>query len=373
MSNTATLKVREIARGLSLSPGTVSRALRARNGEVSIATTEKVLQYCVRHGYMSKMEAERLTYKIKVQVTNKRIAIVTTKTGMVFYSKVLSGICEQIQDYDFHSTSLVISESIGRNLDFKELGAVIAVGRTDPRYINECLKSNIPIVLVDDYSEEFSVASVNSNNLESIIKSVKRLADLGHQRIAFLCRHEDMPYCTNTFHLRETGYLSGLTSAGLPFKEEYLITFRAPAYNETDIARDLPGDDVRALAERVVSLNPRPTAVITANDGMAKLLIDVLSRHNLRVPDDISVIGYDGLHYLLPEHVSSTYTRLATNVVRWDEMGREAAELAMEGLIEGQLLPKRLEVPTIYENRETVSKPDIDPKNQAVAQCDSAL
>lgn len=216
----------------------------------------------------------------------------------------------------------------------------------------------MPLVLVDDRVVGSRASCVNSNNLEATSRAVQILAELGHRRIAFMCRHEDKPDITYTFHQRQVGYISGLASMGLAFDEKMLIT-SSPSKGQPVAAWDgAIMADLVTLSERIVNLSPRPTAVICANDLMACVLIDVLKKHGIGVPDQMSIIGYDGWNRLTPVSHSG-FTAPSTMAVNWREMGREAAELALTIQFGALQSPRCLEVPSDYEDYGTVAPPKI--------------
>ena len=106
MSN---VRVRQIARDLSLSPGTVSKALRGSAGKVSFETTEMVLEHCHKNGYMSRVEADRILFKMRSQVSGKQLFTVTCRRGVLMYDAVFGAICEQMQDNNLYPSAFLIN------------------------------------------------------------------------------------------------------------------------------------------------------------------------------------------------------------------------------------------------------------------------
>lgn len=347
--------VTEIARRLSLSPGTVSKALRGSRGLVSVDTARQIFNYCSQKGYMSRVEAGRALMKIKSQSSGAQIFAAMCRTGVGAYDEVFAGICEQLQANNLFSSCFMINDKASlRNFPYDRAETVIFVGRVPRDILDEFNAREMPLVLVDDRVSESHASCVNSNNLEATSRAVQILAELGHRRIAFLCCHEDRPNFTYTFHQRQVGYISGLANMGIAVDEKYIITCEASKGGQ----RDSVMKDISMLAERIVNLSPRPTAVICANDLMACVLIDVLKEHGINVPSEMSVIGYDGWNRLSPV-IQNGFIAPSTMVVNWREMGREAAELALTIQFGSLQSPRCLEVPCEYEDNGTVCAPKV--------------
>jgi DNA-binding LacI/PurR family transcriptional regulator len=170
-----------------------------------------------------------------------------------------------------------------------------------------------------------------------------------------MCRYEDKPSYTYTFHQRKVGYLSGMASAGLEVDE---LTVECNSDTESPVPTydDAIIRDLTMLSERILKMDPPPTAVIAGNDLMACVLVDVLKRHGFIVPEDMSVIGYDGWNKLAPVSASG-FIPTSTMVVNWREMGREASELALSMQFGAAQTPRYLEVPAVYEDYGTVAPP----------------
>jgi LacI family transcriptional regulator len=345
--------VTEIARRLSLSPGTVSKALNGSSGLVSVDTARQIFDYCSQKGYMSRVEAGRALMKIKSQSNGAQIFSAMCRTGIGAYDEVFAGICEELQANNLFSSCFMFRDKASlKSFPYERAEAVVFIGRVPRDILDEFYTHKIPLVLVDDRVTESHASCVNSNNLEAVGRAVQIMVELGHRRIAFLCCHEDCPSCTYTFHQRQVGYISGLASMGIAFDEKLLITGDA----SNSQVRDSLFKDIVGLAERVINMSPRPTAVICANDLMACILIDTLKKHGLEVPKDMSVIGYDGWSRLNPVSHSG-FMAPSTMAVNWREMGREAAELAITIQFNSSQSPRCLEVPCEYEDNGTVCVP----------------
>lgn len=138
----------------------------------------------------------------------------------------------------------------------------------------------IPFVMIDPAHEPPpGVVSVGAANWQGGVTATEHLLRLGHERIAVIAGRR-RKLCSNA---RVAGYRSALTAAGLPLRPEYL---RYGAFEE-GVAR-------RRMAE-LLDLPEPPTAVFVCSDRMALGVYEALAERELRVPDDISVVGFDDL------------------------------------------------------------------------------
>ena len=139
------------------------------------------------------------------------------------------------------------------------------------------LDHKLPCVVMNHYLAELPVSCVAVDNHTATIEVVQYLAGLGHREIATITGHLRTPVGLE----RLEGYLEGMKTKGLPVK---------PYYVENG---DYSASSAWEPAKRLLSRRDRPTAIVAASDAMAITTIDVATRMGLRVPEDVSVIGFD--------------------------------------------------------------------------------
>lgn len=351
------VKVREVARNLSVSPGTVSKILRGASGCVSIETAHRVLQYCKNQGYLSANAAGQILSKMKSQSAGQQIFTITSRRGIHAYDAVFAGICRQMQEGGLYASCYVIHNNDElKKFPYDKAEGVIIIGRISSEIVREFCSRDIPVVLVDNRIPNLNLSTVNSNNLESVGNSVRILAEKGHKRIAFAMLQQGKDQLEYTFQQRQLGYFAGLQNAGLPINQDLLIVEHSSNHIEEDFNPSLIEDDLRRLAAQILEISPIPTAVIAGNDLMAYYIRKELSRKGIRVPEDISIIGYDGWH----RHATVSnvgFLPTSTMAVDWEEMGRQSIDLMMELQIENGSKCRHIEVPTEYDDLGTVVSP----------------
>jgi LacI family transcriptional regulator len=138
--------------------------------------------------------------------------------------------------------------------------------------------AGLPVVGVLTRHVPEGVGYVNADNVGGIVSGVKHLFDLGHRRIAYAGQIDRSNYLD-----RWTGYREGLAEVGLPFDKSIEATGTS----------DFRSEGILPAAERWLRLTERPTAMIMPDDGCAFALIGFLKDRGLRVPEDVSVIGFD--------------------------------------------------------------------------------
>jgi len=305
---------------------------------------------------MSKAEADKILYKMTAINNDKQVFVVTHFHGVLVYDTVFAGICEELQNNDIYPSSFLVNNRNSMNrFPYDKAACVIIIGRVIPEAIEDLSRRGVPVVLVDNRIAYSKASAINTNNMEAVSESVKILSQIGHKRIAFLCNHQDKKAYTYTFHQRQIGYMAGMAAAGLPIDKELMIIVEGADYDNEKFDWDKCRQDLRDLGRKILELNPLPTAVVAVNDMTAYLLRDVLLENGLRVPQDITIVGYDGLHKLSMEKTG--YAPLSTQVVDWRKLGREAVALALDIMCDPQQGPKYIEVPTVYEDAGTVAAP----------------
>ncbi len=195
---------------------------------------------------------------------------------------------------------------------------------------------DIPMVTIDPHTGPPGLPGVQSDNLNGAAVATHHLIELGHRRIALLAGRPDL----RSSVLRQEGYETALAQAGIPLDPSLI---RAGHYSR---------DSARGPALELLSRPDRPTAVFAANDLSALATLELACELGLRVPEDLSIIGFDDI----PEAARSE-PPLTTVRQPIQQMGQVAVELLIT-LLEGRT-PERTSItlPTTLVRRGTCAAP----------------
>jgi LacI family transcriptional regulator len=183
--------------------------------------------------------------------------------------------------------------------------------------------SPIPIVAIDPHTGPGGPPTVDSDSAGGARVATQHLIDLGHRRIAHIRGRGGLA----SAQLREAGYRESLEAAGIPFDPELVRDGEYQAALTTQGAREL------------LTLPDRPTAVFAANDKSALGVMAVARELGLRVPEDVSIIGFDDI----PEAASAT-PPLTTMAQPLHDLGARALTMLID-LLHGDEVPGHVELP----------------------------
>lgn len=310
-------RIRDVAREAGVSTATVSRALS--NPELlSEATREQVFAAIRSTGYRVNRAARNLRTR-----QAGAVLVLVPNLGNPFFSQILAGISESFGDRD---TSVLIADtkdpaSTGRRfVDYfldSQIDGMICLDGGLPRDELQLLEDNDVadrVVFACEWMQGVHLPSVRSDNVHGARLAVRHLYDLGHRKIAHITGPEDNVLT----HARREGMLEERARLQLPTRDDWIIR------------GDFSLASGRVAGERILAMDDRPTAVFCASDQVAFGLMATLTGNGLRVPEDISVIGFDDIEL-------SEYYVPALTTIRQDrhELGAKASSLLLERLEAG--------------------------------------
>ncbi|MFZ5814282.1 MAG: LacI family DNA-binding transcriptional regulator [Bacillota bacterium] len=273
--------IREVARLARTSVSTVSRVL-TRNGPVAETTRTRVLEAIEALGYQPNSVARGL-----VQKRTHTIGVVIPDVANPFYGEVLRGMGDVASSHGFHLLLLNADLSFMKEKECFSLlrekqvdGIVYTSGTITPEHREIFSQVARPVMLAATYDPEISLPAVLVDSRRGASIAMEHLIHQGHRRIGLI-----------------TGPRTDLV-AGLPRWEGYM---EAAARFGVQIPPDLiaEGDyrlesGYRAM-ERFLDREQAPTGVVAASDLMAVGAMNAVLDRGLRVPDDISVVGFDNI------------------------------------------------------------------------------
>ncbi|OAN41355.1 LacI family DNA-binding transcriptional regulator [Microbacterium sp. H83] len=266
--------IHDVAKAAGVSVSTVSKAVNGRYG-IADATVRRVLDTVRELGYESSLVASSMRAR---------------RTGVIgvlladfepFSAEILKGVGAAMHDSAFDLLAYAGShQGAGDGWERRSLsrlsGTLIdAAIMVTPTVVSAA--TEIPVVAVDPHTGRADLPTVESDSFGGALAATRHLIELGHRRIGFLAGRPDL----RSAGLRDAGYRRALADAGIPLDPALIGVGRY----------DL--ETTRESARVMLASASRPTAVFAANDLSAIAVIDVAQGLGLRVPDDLSVIGFD--------------------------------------------------------------------------------
>ncbi|HEX7714332.1 MAG TPA: LacI family DNA-binding transcriptional regulator [Bacillota bacterium] len=271
--------IRDVAKNSGFSVTTVSHALNGYS-DVSSETRQKIMEVAAELKYMPNRAAKSLVSKESHTIGVFILERMTLKHPFVF--DVLSGIMDEAgEEYD---VLLVGTQKINSISDLHRLcaqrgvgGAVLMGLRIGNPILQEMESDSFPVMLIDIPVLGKRAAYVSSDNQCGAKQALEYLYKLGHRNIAFINGHEEAMVSKE----RLLGYEKTLAEYDLAIKDTYVF--------HGDFSKESAKLGVRALMER----NSEITAIFAASDLMATGAIEELNAMGLKVPGDVSIIGFD--------------------------------------------------------------------------------
>jgi DNA-binding LacI/PurR family transcriptional regulator len=275
--------IKDVAERAGLSIATVSRALSGK-GHVSPASRERALAAAAELGFVPSYQASSLA-----SGRTRNIGLVVPTVRRWYFSSVVEGISAALLDAGYDLTLYNITEGPVRRRsilqDFllrKRVDAVIAVALAlSEGEIGQMLAINRPLVGIGGPLPGASTIRIDDHGLAE--SAVNHLIRLGHRRIAHLTGDSVYEQDFKIPRTRLDGYEKAMTAAGIPLRSSWVVRADFTVEGAYAVARDLLGGTPE-----------RPTAVFAASDEMAIGTILAARDFGLRVPEDLSVIGFDG-------------------------------------------------------------------------------
>jgi DNA-binding LacI/PurR family transcriptional regulator len=307
----------DVARLADVSQSAVSRALTP-GASVSKKTRDKVLKAAAELGYRPNALARAM-----ISGRSRLIAMLVAYLDNQFYPIVLEQLSRILQERGYQVLLFMTDpgrqdEVVQRILQYQVEAIVMASATLSSTLARECTETGIPIVMFNRYVATSPASSVTSDNLEGGRLVGDFLVRGGHERIAFVAGAVD----SSTNRDREAGFYKGLAQHGVA-----VFAHATGGYSFAGAARA-----TRELLRRKM----KPDAIFAANDHMAFSVMDVIrSEFGLRVPEDISVVGYDDV----PEASWKGYD-LTTVSQMHEDMVATTAHILIEQ-IENEVVRKR--------------------------------
>ncbi|GEL07542.1 LacI family DNA-binding transcriptional regulator [Salisediminibacterium halotolerans] len=332
--------IRDIAKNAGYSIATVSRVLNQDDTlSVSDAAREKIFKIAAEMNYQTP----------KSRSTKKKTASLTF--GMVYFNSEK----QEVNDPYFLAIRLGIEkfcaenniqlEKVYRNHETLRLNklqkadGLIVVGRIRPEEVDELVLLTENIIFVDYSPLDSMFDSVVIDFQEAVHRTLDHLMAFNHRRIGYIGGDQFIRPGKNVMDFREIAFRT------------YLSQHAGYSENDIHIGKFSTEEGYR-LMQKALMKSPLPTAFVVASDSMAIGALRALHEQNYRVPQDVSIVGFNDIaasRYLQPS--------LTTVKVHTEFMGETAVEILMERIRSSRTIPRKTVIPTELIVRESTSYP----------------
>jgi len=314
------IDIYKIADEAGVSKSTVSRVINNKAG-VKDSTREKVARVIKDLNYKPNSSAKGLASK-----KTHTIGLVVSDITDPFFAMFVKGAERKAMEANYNmmlaNSHWVVEEELKCIQMFEEGrvdGILMISGGSEVRldnYLNNLASHNLQIVVVDRKIENENIPKLNSDNIDAGYRATKYLIDLGHRKIAHI-KGEDVSSSAASKD-RVTGYKKALAEAGI--KEEIIY----PGY----FARE----EAEKATEKLLEEHPEITAIFYSSDMMAIGGLKAVKRAGLNIPDDISIIGIDGIE--MAALMDPPITTLAQPAYEMGYLGMEKLINKLEGEVD---------------------------------------
>jgi LacI family transcriptional regulator len=291
--------VSDIAKAANVSPSTVSRVLTG-NSPVNPEKRAAVLASIERLNFQPNLAARAL-----VRGKSMAVGVITQSMASQFYGEIVQGIEEGLVPSGYHpivasgqwssaEEQAALTMLLGRKVD-----ALIVLGGTLSDVELRAINLRTPVIAVGRLIDGLDGQCIQVQNAAGAHLATRHLLDLGHRQIAHIAgipAHSDA-------RERRCGYECALREAGIPVDESLIVT-----------GNFMERGGLMAL-ETLISRGCGFSAIVAANDQLAYGARLGLYRHGLRVPEDVSLVGFDDL-------LTSAYTTPPLTTVRQHMLGQ---------------------------------------------------
>lgn len=298
-----TTKMKDIALQLGVSPSTVSRALK-NDPHISMEMRKKVFEMAKENNFN------------KPKNTSRNIYYLIDKSYFLFTSNFYNPLIDVIEDavqrtgYNFHFSTIDGLDQMLRVMNLNETAGVLMTSS----YIEDIIPAlnlySIPFVLVDSYLPLEDTSAVVTDNVSGILKAIEYLYKRGHRRIGYLVGPQDDIDCAD----RLMGFRQGINMFKLDTQPEDILDCKLSMSSSYQVT-------MQFLRKN----GAHPTAFIGANDIVTIGAMQGAKDFGLKVPYDISFIGFDGI-----DLASEVVPALTTIFVDREAMG----QLSVNRLVE---------------------------------------
>lgn len=339
----------DIARLAQASPATVSRVLNDTDYPVTAELRERVRGAAEALNYQPNIFSQMLK-----GVSSREIGIIVPDLINPFYAQLVSAVAKQCVSQGY--APIVCSSYDSPELENRQIdillrqqvaGILLSSINNEEDSLKKLTGANAPpLILFDQSNEGFGGSSVLFDFYKGGYMAADHLISCGHRRIAFVSHPLNRRSRLQVFE----GYRAALTEAGIPVEDGLVLISSA----QQEMQGDVDFNTGKALAEMLMECPELPDAVMAINDITAIGIMHSLAQRGIKMPRDLSIIGFDNIP------VADMITPGLTTIHQpASKTGRAAADLLFARLANPELPPSRVIIQPELVIRQSVKRKDI--------------
>lgn len=319
---------------------------------ISRSTIRRAVSQLVSKGWLYSVpgtgtfvSAEALRREKRDRPRSRNISCVLKAGGSPldspYYSKVFKSMQDEVARLGYYLSFYYFGVESKADLinvvRDKQLDGLIIIGVMRKEIILDVYKNKIPFVLLDNYFDKRGITSIMPDNRKGMFEATEYLINLGHRKIYFLGADISDPVVAERFN----GYKDALDKAGIPYKDEYFVKSN---YQVADGYRSM---------ENILKSGKLPTAILAINDEAAVGAMKAIKeKSKLKIPADISIIGFDDIDWATHAEPPLTTVRLPK-----EEIGSLAVSFLIKQIEDEKFSGVKIIIPTELVIRSSCSKP----------------
>ncbi|MCA9884156.1 MAG: LacI family DNA-binding transcriptional regulator [Anaerolineae bacterium] len=319
--------IMDVAQTSGLSCATVSRVLSGYEF-VKETTRQRVMEAVDKLGYVVNLPARSLAGG-----HSQIIGLLVPNLDNGYVGTIAQGIDQELARANYDSVLYTSHRHPGKESFYVITianglteGLLLVAPQVVPTYLDALREQNFPYVLIDqaDVTENSSI--VDAANWQGAYEATRYLIQLGHTQIAFITGELIVRSATD----RLAGYKAALKDHDIPINDDLIF--------EGHFQQEDGYEITKGILERT---DIQPTAIFASNDLSAFGAMDAIREHGLKIPDDISILGFDDV-----PQASIVYPKLTTVRQPLEQMGKIAAKILLEQIEDPSRPPQRVTLAT---------------------------
>lgn len=330
--------IRDIAQATGVSATTVSNVIHGRANRVSAETIQNINNAIKQLGYIPNMSARSLVSSSSKVIGFVNHVITRENTNFMddpFHSAAIGAIESALRENGYYLMLRTVetAEELAAFIQNWNMDGLFFTGIFKDKFFDSVTGLHIPVVLIDSYVRMPGFCNVGLEDFTGSYNATRYLIEKGHRRIAFAS-----PNIKDGGVLQERflGYKAALAESSIPFDKGLVFQ------HEMDI------DSCRIASDEIVK-HPDITGLVVSADIMAAGIMAGLKAHGVRIPDDISIVGFDDIS--VAQLVSPALTTIRQDM---DLKGRLAVDFMLQLLSGKKPESNEVTLPTRLIERDSV-------------------